>query len=168
MSVDLKKLMALIQQGIPICARPYQVIAQKLGCDEKDIINGIETLTQKEYIKRFGVVVKHRKLGYKANAMVVWNIEDEAIGTMGEKLAREKAITLCYQRPRRLPQWPYNLFTMIHGKSREQVSSQLKQIIKTHQIKYEYSVLFSTRCFKQQGANYFTQETSPINSEVEG
>jgi hypothetical protein len=105
-----------------------------------------------------GVVVKHRSLGYHANAMVVWNIPDDAIDRVGNLLAAQECVTLCYQRPRRLPDWPYNLFCMIHGREREAVLRRLAQIIDANGLgEIPHEVLFSLRSFKQRGARYAVQ-----------
>ncbi len=154
-----EKLLVELQFGLPICANPYLAIAEKIGCEQEEVIEGIKRLKQQKFIKRFGVVVKHRKLGYQSNAMVVWNIADEEVDKYGELFSREDCVTLCYQRPRQLPHWPYNLFTMIHGKKRADVLEQIQQLIDKHQIKVAFEVLFSTKCFKQRGAVYHSEKT---------
>ena len=88
-------------------------------------------------------------------AMVVWDVADDMIDTIGAKLATEAAVTLCYQRPRKLPHWPYNLFTMLHGKERQSVLQELGEIRQRLKIACKFDVLFSTRCFKQRGARYY-------------
>jgi DNA-binding Lrp family transcriptional regulator len=106
-------------------------------------------------IKRMGVIVRHRALGYRANAMVVWDVPDSELERIGRLLAAETCVTLCYQRPRRLPDWPYNLFCMIHGRERDIVLRRLAQIIEFHGLQaIPRSVLFSSRSFKQRGAHY--------------
>jgi len=144
-----------MQGGLPICSRPYAGLAKEFACSEREIISTIAQLKEDEVLNRFGVIVKHRRLGYNANAMVVWDIADEHIETLGNKLAAEPDVTLCYQRPRNLPHWPYNLFTMLHGKERSTVLNILDDIRERLSIDSNYDVLFSTRCFKQRGARYF-------------
>lgn len=150
-----RQLVAAIQDGLPLVARPYAAIAAQLGLTEAAVITRLETLQSAGLIKRMGVVVRHRALGYRANAMVVWDVPDEQVGRIGELLAGEACVTLCYQRPRRLPEWPYNLFCMIHGSERDSVLRRLNQIIAFHGLeKIPHSVLFSNRSFKQRGARY--------------
>ncbi|MCP4002350.1 MAG: Lrp/AsnC family transcriptional regulator [Gammaproteobacteria bacterium] len=144
-----------MQDGLPICPHPYTNLAKQFACTEQEIISAIAELKDTDVLNRFGVIVKHRRLGYNANAMVVWNIDDEHIERLGEKLAAEPSVTLCYQRPRNLPHWPYNLFTMLHGKERSAVIRILDDIRARLSIDSDYDVLFSTRCFKQRGARYF-------------
>ncbi len=162
----ITEVSAAIQNGLPICSKPYDAIASKLACSVSEILKIITLLKQQGTIKRFGVVVKHRKLGYTANAMVVWDIKSDEVEHIGNLFAKEDAVTLCYQRPRQLPHWPYNLFTMLHGKQRAEVLNKLKIMIKSHNIHAKYEVLFSTKCFKQRGANY-QQENYQTNKEVQ-
>jgi DNA-binding Lrp family transcriptional regulator len=144
-----------LQQGLRICEQPYAALAAELGLDEEDLLSAIEQLRATGLIKRFGVVVRHRELGYTANAMVVWDVQDDEVDNFGEQLGRIADVSLSYRRPRRQPHWPFNLFCMIHGKGRRQVLATLKSIIDTQQAaSYPHRVLFSTRRFKQQGADY--------------
>jgi DNA-binding Lrp family transcriptional regulator len=150
-----RKLVAAIQDGLPLVSHPYAALAETLGTTEADIIERLQRLQDEGMIKRMGVVVKHRSLGYHANAMVVWNIPDDAIERVGRLLAAQECVTLCYQRPRRLPDWPYNLFCMIHGREREAVLRRLEQIIAADGLgDMPHEVLFSLRSFKQRGARY--------------
>lgn len=149
-----RELMVEVQQGLPLTPRPYASIAQQLEISEREVIARLARLKQLGLIKRMGVIVRHRKLGYRANAMVVWNIPDDRVDEIGAALSQIKFINLCYQRPRR-EQWPYNLYCMIHGKSRETVLQQLGQLIEDFGLAcFEHEVLFSRRCFKQRGARY--------------
>ena len=150
-----RQLIAAIQGGLPLVAKPYAAIAEQLGLTEAGVITRLETLQAAGMIKRMGVVVKHRALGYDANAMVVWDIPDDQVERIGELLAGETCVTLCYQRPRRLPEWRYNLFCMIHGSERDSVLRRLEQIAANHGLeKIPRSVLFSGHSFKQRGARY--------------
>ena len=106
-------------------------------------------------IKRFGVVVRHHELGYTANAMVVWDIPDHQVESIGQLLAKDQAVSLCYQRPRRLPEWHYNLFCMIHGKDRAAVEAHIEQLAQQHGLQQvPRQSLFSLKRFKQRGAHY--------------
>jgi DNA-binding Lrp family transcriptional regulator len=149
------KLISVISHGLPLVSRPYAVIAKQLGCHEHDVIAGLEILLQRGDIKRFGIVVRHRKLGYKANGMVVWDIPDDKIAEIGQCFSQYDFVTLCYQRSRCLPQWSYNLFSMVHGKDREQVFNNIESMRQHCQLEsIKYEILFSQRCFKQRGALY--------------
>ncbi len=162
-----RALIAAVQDGLPLVAHPYAEVARQLGTSEADVMAGIASLLERGLIKRMGVVVRHRALGYRANAMVVWNVPDENIEQIGRLLSGETYVTLCYQRPRRLPHWPYNLFCMIHGRSRASVRRCLETMIEAHGLHgIEHEVLFSTRAFKQCGARYgkFAMPQEPAGS----
>ncbi len=150
-----RALIAAIEEGLPLAPRPYAVIADHLGWEEERVIARIKSLTTEGIIKRFGVVVRHRALGYRANAMVVFDIADGAVTAAGEKLAALPYVTLCYRRPRRPPAWPYNLFCMIHGRNEDEVRTQVDEAAVAAGIAdCAKNILFSRRCFKQRGARY--------------
>lgn len=150
-----QELISLIQGGLPLCSQPYAELAKKLGITEEAVIQGIKKLQKDGTIKRMGIVVRHHELGYTANAMVVWDVPDNEVERVGNALSKHRCVTLCYQRPRRLPNWPYNLFCMIHGKKREQVLKTVDDLIQTEALQnINYEVLFSGQRFKQRGAKY--------------
>lgn len=148
-------LIAHIQGGLPLTSRPFARIGAALDMTERQVIATIERMVNDGVIKRMGVVVRHHELGYRANAMVVWDVPDEQVAALGRCIARCEAVRLCYRRPRRLPLWPYNLFCMIHGKSRETVLAELERIVAQCGMGgLQREVLFSVRRFKQCGARY--------------
>lgn len=150
-----RRLLAAIEEGIPIVAQPYGVVADRLGWSEMDVLLRLRRLIAGGVISRFGCVVRHRALGYVANAMAVWDIPDERIGAVGRVLASVPDISLCYRRPRRLPDWPYNLFCMVHARTRAEASAALARVNRSIGIGvYPHNVLISTRCFKQRGARF--------------
>lgn len=149
------RLIALIQHGLPLVSEPYAVLAEQLGISTEAVLQRLEALLQQGIIKRFGLVVRHHELGFIANAMVVWDVPDADIDALGQQLGQYPCVTLCYQRPRRLPHWRYNLFCMIHGKSRDSVLSRIQTLIdERHLAHLPHQVLFSQRRFKQCGAKY--------------
>lgn len=149
------ELVEAIEQGLPLVARPYAALAESLGCSEQQVIDGIRRLQAERHLKRFGVVVRHRKLGYTSNGMVVWNIADAEIDRVAHYFTTLPWVTLCYRRRRQLPDWPYNLFSMVHGKSRDEVRAKVELMSEGAQLSNnDHDVLFSTRCFKQTGARY--------------
>jgi siroheme decarboxylase len=140
---------------LPLVKRPYAEIAERLQCSESEVIAGIGQIAARGDLKRLGVIVRHRKLGYRANGMVVWDIADERVAELGHCIGQYSFVTLCYQRPRRLPEWRYNLFSMIHGQDREAVVEQVAFIVNQCGLQgIEHEILFSRRCFKQRGASY--------------
>lgn len=150
-----RELIAAIQDGLPLVKHPYAEIGRQMGLSEAQVIDSIRLLTECGVIRRFGLVLSHRDLGYKANAMVVWDIPDDAVGEIGERLAALDYVTLCYRRPRHLPDWPYNLFCMIHGRDRVTVEALADEAAAAAgATDCPRNVLFSTRQFKQRGARY--------------
>lgn len=157
------QLIAVVQAGLPLVSRPYRAVAEALGLQEDEVIRRLSALKRQGLIRRWGVVVKHRQLGYRANAMIVLDVPDESVAQIGSALAGQDCVNLCYLRPRQA-QWPYNLYCMIHGKDRDTVLRQwatLQQECNLHEFGYE--VLFSRQCFKQRGAWYALRE---FNSAV--
>ena len=150
-----RALIAAIQSGLPLVARPYAEIAQRIGLSEETVIQAVQAMLAQGTIKRLGVVVHHRALGYRANAMVVWDIPDERLAQLGPCMGSFPFVTLCYRRPRHLPAWPYNLFTMIHGRDRDEVLARVDELVSSCGLQdVPHEALFSRRCFKQRGARY--------------
>ncbi len=150
-----RRLLAAIQHGLPLVPRPYAEIGARLGLSEEQVVARLAHLKDSGVIRRFGVVVRHHELGYSANAMVVWDVPDDQVTELGRCLAGFDFITLCYRRPRWLPQWRYNLYCMIHGQSRDEVLAHLEWMVNHCGLQsLPHEVLFSRRRFKQRGAVY--------------
>jgi len=152
-----RDLLACVEGGLPLVSAPYAQIAARLGVSEETVIDELRDLLDSGVIKRLGVVVRHRELGYRANAMVVWDLPDAEVAVIGRQLGDDPVVRLCYQRPRRLPEWPYNLFTMVHGRDRAAVLEEVQRLAARHGLdRVPHEVLFSRRRFKQRGARYAT------------
>lgn len=152
-----RALMRALQEGLPLESRPFDALGRKAGISEGMVFELIERWLADGIVKRFGIVVRHHELGFRANAMCVWDVPDEEVSRLGRLLAAEPAVTLCYRRRRALPGWRYNLFCMIHGRSREAVSATRDVIAGRLGLdRWAHEVLFSCRRFKQQGACYLT------------
>lgn len=153
-----RRLLGAIEAGLPLTQRPFADVGAMLGMAETEVIGRLEAMVAGGVISRFGVVVRHRAFGYMANAMAVWDIADSAVDSVAEAFAALPGVTLCYRRPRRLPEWRYNLFTMIHGQDR---ASALTVVAGLQALAGKslaaHDVLFSLRCFKQRGAVFSTR-----------
>ncbi|MDR2187813.1 MAG: Lrp/AsnC family transcriptional regulator [Azonexus sp.] len=150
-----RRLVSALQEGLPLFIRPFALIAERIGASESEVLGRIGRWLEDGAIKRFGVVVRHRELGYQANAMLVHDIADARVGEIGRALAAEPAVTLCYRRPRILPEWPYNLFCMIHGRERGEVEALIADLRRRHGLEHTpHDILFSLTRYKQQGARY--------------
>ncbi len=155
LSGSAEDLIELIQDGLPLVTRPYRDIAERLGCTEQAVIDSLHGMINAGIVKRLGVVVRHHELGYRANAMVVWDVSNDRVDRLGQQLGRQDCVTLCYQRPRCLPDWPYNLFCMVHGRDRKEVLNCIDEMTEGLGLEdIAQSVLFSRQCFKQRGARY--------------
>jgi DNA-binding Lrp family transcriptional regulator len=150
-----RELLATIEDGLPIEPHPFRGVAQKMGMAETDLLERIRRLIEAGIITRFGCVVRHRALGYTANAMAVWDVPDAELEVRAQEFLRNPAVSLCYRRRRHLPDWPYNLFCMIHAKSERDAHAAIDELnLVSGAGLYRRSVLFSTRCFKQSGARF--------------
>lgn len=148
-------LIGAIQGGLPLQPRPFAALAQQLGMTEEHVMARIAALQAQGVIKRMGLIVRHHELGYSANAMVVWNVPDREVAELGQCLSKFEFVSLCYRRPRRGRDWPYNLFSMIHGRDRDEVLGKVRQLVQCCGLEdIPRAVLFSVRRFKQRGARY--------------
>jgi len=149
------QLRRLLEAGLPLAARPYQVLAERIGANEEAVLDQVRRWSESGLFRRVGLVLKHRAMGFRANAMLVMNIPDDQVDEVGRKLGQAAGVNLCYQRPRRLPDWPYNLFCMVHGREREQVCRLIDMMLAEHGLSdVPHQLLFSTRAFKQCGGRY--------------
>jgi DNA-binding Lrp family transcriptional regulator len=150
-AIDLE-LMHATQAGLPLVAQPYQHLALQLGIDSEQVMARLRAMQQSGVIRRIGAVPNHYKLGYRFNGMSVWDIADDYIDDCGQRVGQLPFVSHCYHRPRHLPDWQYNLFAMLHGKSQEEVNQQLQHIINLLGNKIQsYDVLYSTQILKKTG-----------------
>ena len=148
-----RALLAALGPGLAICSRPYRALGAMAGLKEDETISRLSRLIASGVISRFGLILRHRALGYTANAMAVWDVADARVDEVGELLARQPSVTLCYRRPRRLPHWPFNLFCMVHGRERNVVAAEIEALSNLAGLERNArAVLFSRHCFRQRGA----------------
>ncbi len=120
------------QNGLPIVERPYDAIAEKLNISVEQVLNLTKDLQQRGIIRRIAAVPNHYKIGYKFNGMTVWDVDDDCIQEFGQRIGKLPFVSHCYQRPRHLPHWNYNLFAMVHGKNQQEIQkyrSQIKELL---------------------------------------
>ncbi|SDR48504.1 DNA-binding transcriptional regulator, Lrp family [Pseudovibrio sp. Tun.PSC04-5.I4] len=156
---DDLSLLEMMEDGIPLSDRPFLRIALELGRSETSVLDRLKALKSAGIIRRFGVVVRHRRLGYKANAMSVWNVRDDRVDELGALFSADPMVSLCYQRNREMPIWPYNLYCMTHSNSRDEALEVINRLsLLATQHVFSSDVLFSTKCFKQRGARVFARK----------
>lgn len=148
-----RQIIRALQEGLPLVSRPFQVMGQALGMSEEDLIRAVKRLIDEGLIRRFGATVRHQDLGYVANAMVVWDAPDSQVEEAGRIMAGFEEVTHCYQRPRH-PRWPFNLYTMVHGQTKEDCLQAAKRIARAAGLK-NYRLLFSTAELKKSSMRYF-------------
>ncbi len=148
-----KKIISILQKNIPVVPRPYEKIAEQLGASEDEIIKRIESMVQKGVVRRFGATLYHQEAGFSANAMVAWVIPEDKIDETGRIMAGFREVTHCYHR-RPQKDWKYNLYTMIHGDTREECCETAKNMSENTGMT-EYSLLFSEKEFKKTSMEYF-------------
>ncbi len=148
-----RRLAQFLTSGLPLLPRPFQVLAQRLDLREEHVIQRIKELCDLGVFPRIGVIVRHRALGWCSNAMIVWDVPPEDIDRAGAALAASPGVNLCYRRTRHPQAWPYNLYCMIHAKSRQEALKLLEKASTSAGLdKCPRKILFSLRCFKQTGA----------------
>ena len=147
-----RQIVAATQAGLPLVREPYRAVAEKLGLDEEEVIARLRRLLDEGAIRRIGAIPNHYALGLTANGMSVWDVADEAVAEIGARIGALDEVTHCYERPRHLPLWPYNLFAMVHGHTREEVRAKVERIARLiGPAARAHDVLFSTRILKKTG-----------------
>lgn len=148
-----KDIIREIQYGIPLCSRPFLEIAEKVGITEDELIDRLRTFKEKGIIRRFGARIKHNKAGYKENIMVLWQVPQETLEETGSLIAGYREVSHCYIRPE-LPDLPYNLYSMIHGREDGDVIKVIKKISEVTGIK-NYKLLVTEKEYKKTSPLYF-------------
>ncbi|MCX7145144.1 MAG: Lrp/AsnC family transcriptional regulator [Sulfuritalea sp.] len=146
-----RRLIVATQGGLLRVARPYDVIAEQLGIPADEVLRRLQCMLDSGVIRRIGAVPNHYAIGYTANGMSVWDVDDERIDELGVAVGGLEFVTHCYRRPRRLPDWPYNLFAMVHSQNRKEVAARVAEIAlllgdacRAHDILYSTAILKKT------------------------
>ena len=147
-----QRLIAATQAGLPLVARPYDAIGARLGVPGEVVRERLQGMLREGLVRRIGAVPNHYRLGFVANGMTVWDVNDDRVDELGEKVGALDCVSHCYRRPRALPDWPYNLFAMVHGRSRAETERCALQI---HCLLAEacrgHDILYSSRILKKTG-----------------
>jgi DNA-binding Lrp family transcriptional regulator len=123
-----RRIVLATQSGLPLAARPYHAVAERVGLAPEEVMARLARMLERGVIRRIGVVPNHYALGYRANGMTVWDVEDARVDALGERVGALAFVSHCYRRPRRPPIWPYNLFAMVHGRDEAEVEGYVRQI----------------------------------------
>ena len=150
-----RRLVMALQEGLPLFIRPFSILASRVGCDESELLERIRRWRAEGAIKRFGVVVRSEKPDEGVNAMLVQDVPDDSVERVGGVLASEPSIALCYERSRVLPDWPYNLYCIMRGPSRDEVQASMASLRERLGLAgYASEILFSLTRFKRDGVRY--------------
>ena len=150
-----RRLLMILQEGLPLFIRPYSILASRLGCEEDELLERIRHWVAEGVIKRFGIVARRQAADVGDNALWVKDVPDELIGRLGGTLADEASVSLCYERARALPDWPYNLYCILRGPSREGLLATIAGLGERLGLAgYAGEVLFSAHRFKRDGVQY--------------
>jgi len=154
MSIDTtdRRLIEATQSGLPLVPAPYAEIAAGLGLDESEVMTRLQAMQDSGVIRRIAVAPNHYALGMTANGMTVWDVKDAAALDLGAQIGTLDFVSHCYLRPRSLPDWPYNLFAMVHGKTRDEVAAKRAEIrALLGDALRSNDILYSTRILKKTG-----------------
>jgi siroheme decarboxylase len=153
-----KAIIVALQNDFPVTARPYHDIAERLGISETELLERIRHYQHMGYIRKMGAVLRHREVGFTANVMCVWQAPEDKVDEIGRMFASHPAVSHCYARPA-FPQWPHNLYTMIHGLSPTQCETYVKELVELSGID-SYKLLYSMRELKKSSMRYFEEEAA--------
>jgi DNA-binding Lrp family transcriptional regulator len=153
-----------LQRDLPIVVQPFAEAADRLNLSQEELLDRAQELKEAGIMRRFGAVLRHRRVGYQANGMACWVVPEAEVEAAGLCAAAFPQVSHCYERPAYPPRWPYTLFTMVHGQTREQVEGVVAQIAQETGIE-EYEVLYSTREFKKERIRYFGKVQSGAYEE---
>jgi DNA-binding Lrp family transcriptional regulator len=147
-----RRIIVATQEGLPRVSRPYHAVAEQLGISAGEVMARLQRMLDSGVIRRIGAVPNHYALGYQANGMSVWDVPEERIRELGQKIGELDFVSHCYHRPRHLPDWPYNLFAMVHGRDRAEVEDKVARIAALlGPPDRGHAVLYSTRILKKTG-----------------
>lgn len=151
-----RRIVLATQGGLPLVSRPYAAVAERVGSDEATVRSRLAAMLADGRIRRIGAVPNHYAIGYTANGMSVWDIDEHLIDAVGERVGALPFVTHCYRRPRHLPDWPYNLFAMVHAANREAALARVAEIAALIECEFRGAcrrrdVLFSAGILKKTG-----------------
>jgi DNA-binding Lrp family transcriptional regulator len=149
-----KAVIRELQEDLPIEPRPFRSLAERIGLDEDGLFTAMRSLVERGFMRRMAAILYHRRAGFRANGMGVWAVPEDDVVEIGERMAAFANVSHCYRRPT-YPDWPYNVFTMVHGQSMEQCEEVLSAISHATGIT-EYISLYSTREYKKIRTKFYT------------
>lgn len=163
-----RAIVLVTQAGLPLVPDPWGAVGRELGMSGEEVLERMRAMQAHGVIRRVAAVPNHYRLGYVANGMTVWDVDDAHIARLGREVAAIEGVSHCYRRPRHLPHWPYNLFAMLHGRSFNEVERQaavlrerLGEACRNHRI------LYSSRILKKTGLRLAGSRQGAVSPDTE-
>jgi len=150
-----KEIIKVLQEDFPLCEEPYKILAEKVGISEEEFLDSVKRLVEEKKIRKMGAVLRHREAGFNANALCAWEVAPEKIDEIAKIFSSHSAVSHCYDRTT-APNWNYNLYTMIHAKSREELEKIVLELSAATGIK-NFQIMYSKKEWKKTGMKYFCE-----------
>ena len=150
-----KKIIKVLQEDFPLCEEPYKILAERVGITEEEFLRRVKNFVEDKKIRKVGAVLRHREAGFKANALCAWEVPAEKIDDIAKIFSSHSAVSHCYDRTT-APNWNYNLYTMIHAKSREELEKIVLELSATTGIE-NFQIMYSKKEWKKTGMKYFCE-----------
>ncbi|MWJ28965.1 AsnC family transcriptional regulator [Halomonas sp. ZH2S] len=156
------------QAGLPLVSDPWTAVGEQVGMSGEEVLSRMQAMLERGVIRRIAAVPNHYRLGYVANGMTVWDVADADVERLGREIAAIEGVSHCYQRPRHLPHWPYNLFAMLHGRTREEVEQQA-QVLRAclGEACHGHRILYSSRILKKTGLRLAAANLQTASTETD-
>ena len=151
-----RKIVRALQGDFPLVAEPYKELAKEAGVSEEEFLSRVKAMAAEKKIRKMGAVLRHREIGYGANALCVWRVPEGMMDEAAKIMSRHSAVSHCYDRDTG-KDWPYNLYTMIHAKSREECEKIVEELSALTGIS-DRLLLYSKKEWKKTGMKYFCED----------
>ena len=152
-----KEIIKALQEDFPLCEEPYKILAQRVGISEEEFLRRVQELVDEKKIRRMGAVLRHREVGFKANALCAWHVPPENLDAVAHVMSANSAVSHCYDRTP-APNWNYNLYTMIHAKTRDECDRIINELSNRTGVT-DYKILYTKKEWKKTGMKYFCETT---------
>ena len=156
LSVKDKEIIKVLQEDFPLCEEPYKVLAEKVGLSEEEFLKRVQNFVDEKKIRKMGAVLRHREAGFKSNALCAWQVPTERLDEVAKIMSNHPAVSHCYDRTT-APNWTYNLYTMIHAKSRQECDAIIAELSQATGIKI-FQIMYSKKEWKKTAMKYFCDE----------
>ncbi len=151
-----KNIIKVLQEDFPLCEEPYKILAERVGISEEEFLRRVRELVDEKKIRKMGAVLRHREVGFKANALCAWNVSPDKLDDVAQTMSSNAAVSHCYDRTP-APNWNYNLYTMIHAKTRDECEKIIGELSQSTGVT-DYKILYTKKEWKKTGMKYFCEQ----------